>query len=93
MAQDHPSQLWAAEVPVGSGRWHAVDARSMADALTDAGYTVRAYLPMVGLMEATGKRKHVRAAAKEGPRRISEGVAQSAVRGFLLSIERERIGA
>lgn len=93
LVQSHPPRLYAAEVPLGSERWYPVDSELVADALRASGYTVRPYVALVDLMEATGEQSYIRAAARQGPHRISEGVAREAVRGFLLRVSREVPGA
>lgn len=89
----HPPRIYAAEVPLGSGEWHPVSSDLVADALRSAGYTVRPYVAMVNLMEATGDRTYIRAAANHGVHRLNEAKAQEAVRGFLLRVSKEIPGA
>lgn len=93
MAGSHPPRLYAAEVPIGSDRWHAVESELIAGALRASGYTVRPYVALVDLMEATGDQMYIRAAANHGVHRLNEAKAQEAVRGFLLRVSREVPGA
>jgi hypothetical protein len=93
MVHGHPPILWAVELPKGSGRWHALDSLVVADALKDSGYTVRAYLSLLDLMESTGDQEIIRAAADHAPHRLSPPKAQQAIRGFLLKVTRMTPGA